>query len=143
RKIGETAVRVHRHIGWNLSNPYLAKNPQLIRHLEKKGSVTMLVKGASYLLWTPGFSRIRGYILDHLAWMLSDSTGVPPRFAKAANMVQETYGSYAGAFLPSYQTTKHDADFVALWKAQKKRKLPFRFGYVDMLKQAHVVVTRP
>lgn len=143
RKIGESAVRVHRHIAWNLSDPYLRQNPQLLRHLEKKGRVTMLVKGASYLLWTPGFSRIREYILGHLAWMLSDSTGVPPRFARAAGMVQETYGSYSGAFLPSYQTTKHDADFVELWKAQKKRKLPFRFGYVDMLKQAHLVVTRP
>jgi hypothetical protein len=143
RKIGETTVRVHRHIGWNLSDGYLKTHPQLIRHLEKKGQVTMLVKGASYLLWTPGFSRIRGYILDHLAWMLSDSTGVPPAFAKPAGMVQETYGSYTGAFLESWQTTKHDTDFVELWKAQKKRKLPFRFGYVDMQKLPHLVVTRP
>jgi hypothetical protein len=143
RKIGETAVRVHRHIGWNLSDGYLKKNPQLIRHLEKKGDVTMLVKGASYLLWSPGFTRIRGYILDHLAWMLSDSTGVPPAYAKPAGMVQETYGMYTGAFLDSWQATKHDEDFVALWKAQKKRRLGFRFGYVDMAKQAHVVVTRP
>ena len=143
RKIGETAVRVHRHIGWNLSDGYLKTHPQLIRHLEKKGQVTMLVKGASYLLWSPGFSRVRGYILDHLAWMLSDSTGVPPAYAKPAGMVQETYGAYTGAFLESWQTTKHDTDFVELWAAQKKRKLPFRFGYVDMQKQAHVVVTRP
>ncbi|HEY5951903.1 MAG TPA: hypothetical protein VIV40_40685 [Kofleriaceae bacterium] len=143
RKIGETQIRVHRHIGWNLSDGYLKTHPQLIRHLEKKGQVTMLVKGASYLLWSPGFSRIRGYILDHLAWMLSDSTGVPPAFAKPAGMVQETYGMYTGAFLPSWQATKHDEDFVALWKGQKKRRLPFRFGYVDMEKQAHLVVTRP
>jgi hypothetical protein len=143
RKIGETAVRVHRHIGWNLSDGYLKTHPQLIRHLEKKGQVTMLVKGASYLLWSPGFSRVRGYILDHLAWMLSDSTGVPPAYAKPAGMVQETYGAYTGAFLESWQTTKHDTDFVELWAAQKKRKLPFRFGYVDMQKQPHVVVTRP
>jgi hypothetical protein len=143
RKVGETAVRVHRHIGWNLSDGYLKTHPQLIRHLEKKGDVTMLVKGASYLLWAPGFSRIRGYILDHLAWMLSDSTGVPPAYAKPAGMVQETYGAYTGAFLVSWQTTKHDTDFVELWKAQKKRRLPFRFGYVDMQKQPHLVVTRP
>jgi hypothetical protein len=143
RKIGEKAVRVHRHIGWNLSDGYLKTHPQLLRHLENKGQVTMLVKGASYLLWSPGFSLIRGYILDHLAWMLSDSTGVPPAYAKPAGMVQETYGSYTGAFLPSWQTTKHDEDFVELWKTQKKRRLPFRFGYVDMQKLPHLVVTRP
>jgi hypothetical protein len=143
RKIGESTIRVHRHIGWNLSDGYLKTHPQLIRHLEKKGQVTMLVKGASYLLWSQGFSRIRGYILDHLAWMLSDSTGVPPAYAKPAGMVQETYGVYTGAFLESWQATKHDTDFVDLWKTQKKRRLPFRFGYVDMQKQAHLVVTKP
>jgi hypothetical protein len=143
RKIGETALRVHRHIAWNLGDAYLETNPQLLRHLEKKGAVTILVKGASYLLWGPGFSQIRSYILDHLKWMLSDSTGVPPTFANKAGMVQETYGNFSGAFLPSWQATKHDADFVELWKSQKKRKLPFRFGYVDAQKQAHVVVTRP
>ncbi len=143
RKIGETTVRVHRHIGWNLGNGYLKTHPQLIRHLEKKGKVTMLVKGASYLLWTPGFSRIRGYILDHLAWMLSDSTGVPPKYARAARMVQQTYGLYAGAFLEGFQGTKHDEDFVELWQKQRTRRLPFRFGYVDLAKHGHLVVTRP
>jgi hypothetical protein len=143
RKVGETDVRVHRHIGWNLGDGYLKTHPQLLRHLEKKGQVTMLVKGASYLLWSPGFSLVRGYILDHLGWMLSDSTGVPPAFAKPAGMIQETYGVFTGAFLEGYQATKHDTDFVELWKSQRNRKLPFRFGYVDMTKQAHLVVTKP
>jgi len=143
RKVGESAVRVHRHIGWNLGDPWLKTHPQLIRHLEMKGDVTMLVKGASYLLWRPHFSKIRGYILDHLAWMLSDSTGVPPAYAKPAGMVQETFGAYSGAFLEDARETKHDEAFIELWKKQKKRKLGFRFGYVDMSKQAHLVVTRP
>jgi len=143
RKIGETAVRVHRHIGWNLGDPYMTKNPQLVRHLAKKGDVTLLVKGASYLLWRSDFSLIRDYMLGHLAWMLSDSTGIPPYYAKQAGMVQETYGYYAGAFLEGAQGGKHDQSFIELWRTQKKRRLPFRFGYVDMQKQAHLVVTRP
>lgn len=96
RKIGETQIRVHRHIAWNLSNDYMSKHPQLIHHLEKKGQVTVLVKGASYLLWRGDFSRIREYLLDHLAWMLSDSTGIPPKYARPAGMIQETYGYYTG-----------------------------------------------
>jgi hypothetical protein len=134
---------VHRHIAWNLEDQALRRSPQLIRHLEKKGRVTMLVKGASYLLWQPNFSRVRDYILDHLAWMLSDSTGVPPAFAKPAGMVQETYGLYRGAFLPTSKESPHDEDFIKLWASQKRRKLPFRFGYLDTEKQAHLVVTRP
>jgi len=143
RKIGDTTVRVHRHIGWNLDNDYLRTHPQLLRFLDKKGQVTMLVKGASYLLWRSDFSRVREYILDHLAWMLSDSTGVPPAFARPAGMVQETYGYYKGAFLVGSQASPHDEDFIKLWATQKRRRLPFRFGYVDTNKQAHLVVTRP
>jgi hypothetical protein len=143
RKIGDTAVRVHRHIGWNLGDTYLTKNPQLIRHLEKKGPVTLLTKGASYLLWRGDFSMIRNYMLDHLAWMLSDSTGIPPSYARQAGMIQETYGDYSGAFLEGAQEGRHDQAFIELWRSQKRRRLPFRFGYVDKDKQAHLVVTRP
>jgi hypothetical protein len=143
RRPGESELRVHRHIAWNLGDPYLAKHPQLLRHLEKKGRVTMLTKGASYLLYRGDFSLIRGYMLDHLAWMLSDSTGIPPTYARPAGMIQETYGRYQGAFLEGAQANRHDESFVELWKSQTARRLPFRFGYVDKDKQAHVVVTRP
>lgn len=143
RKIGEQAVRTHRHIAWNLGDGYMKKHPELIRFLEKKGSVTVLVKGASYLLWRADFELIRNYLLDHLAWMLSDSTGIPPFYAKKAGMTQETYGRFDGAFLEGAQPAKANEAFVELWKTQKKRPLPFRFGYVDMNKQAHLVVTKP
>jgi hypothetical protein len=142
KKPGETEIRVHRHIGWNLGDPYLRKHPELLRHLEAKGTVTMLTKGASYLLWRGDFSLIRNYMLDHLAWMLSDSTGIPPQFARRAGMVQVTYGHYDGAFLEGTDV-RHDDAFIELWKSQKIRRLPFRFGYVDKDKQAHLVVTRP
>ena len=36
-----------------------------------------------------------------------------------------------------------NAEFVKLWKAQPKRPLPFRFGYPDSNKRAHLMVTRP
>ena len=144
KKVGapDGEVRTHRHIGWNLSDKYLSEHPEVIKHLEKKGQVTLLTKGASYLLWRGDFSTIRNYMLDHLAWMLSDSTGIPPMFTKKAGMVQETYGHYDGAFLEGTDE-RHDDAFIELWKSQKTRRLPFRFGYVDKDKQAHLVVTRP
>ena len=147
RKVGDPSgrVRIHRHLGWNLADDRLAKAPQLLRHLEAKGKVTFLVKGASYLLWEDGFATIRNYMLSHLAWMLSDSTGIPPRFASAAGMVQDTYGTFAGPFLEGAGTRqkKHADDFRALWKKNPRRKLGFRFGYVDAAGAGHLVVTRP
>lgn len=147
RKLGDPAdrVRVHRHFGWNLHDSQLALAPQLLRHLEQKGKVTVLVKGASYLLWRSDFSKIRDYLLANLAWMLSDSTGIPPYYASRAGMVQDTYGHFSGAFLEGAEAhgKRHSADFRALWAKNKKRRLPFRFGYVDAGKNAHLVVTRP
>lgn len=145
RKVGDASgsTRVHRHVGWNLGDDYMTKNPQLKRHLEAKGKVTVLVKGASYLLWRGDFSLIRDYLLDHLFWMLSDSTGIPPRYAKKAGMIQETYGHYSGAFLEGAQDNTNDEQMIELWAKQKKRRLTFRFGYVDKEKQAHLLVTRP
>ncbi len=143
RKIGETTIRVHRHFGWNLSDAYLRDHPALLAHLEAKGKVTMLTKGASYLLHRPSFSIIRNYMLDHLAWMLSDSTGIPPLYARRAGMQQITYGHYSGAFLEGSRDTRADQSFVDLWRRSPRRRLGFRFGYVDASGTGHLVVTRP
>ncbi|MEZ4359847.1 MAG: hypothetical protein R3B48_06675 [Kofleriaceae bacterium] len=145
RRAGESVVRVHRHIGWNLGDDYLKAHPELLVHLRKKGKVTMLTKGASYLLWLTNFSMIRNYMLENLAWMLSDSTGIPPAYATAAGMVQEPYGRFAGAFLEGAEARgqRHSEAFRNLWRQSRKRALPIRFGYVDLAKQAHLLVTRP
>jgi hypothetical protein len=136
-------VRVHRHLAWNLANSALAAEPQLLRHLEAKGKVTLLTKGGSYLLWREGFSTIRTYMLEHLAWMISDSTGIPPAIATKAGMEQETYGTFRNAFLEHSRGLQHARDFARLWRDSPKRPMPFRFGYLDAGKSPHLVVTRP
>ena len=137
----EAPVRIHRHIAANLDDKHLAKNPAVLRHLQAKGKVTILTKGASYLLWRDSFSRIRDYMLAHLAWMLSDSTGIPPRFARQASMKQTTLGRFRGSLLEA--DDQHNDDFRALWRSQPKRRLPFRFGYVDNHSNAHLLITAP
>jgi hypothetical protein len=137
RKKGETAEQVHRHVAWNLADKELAASPGLLRHLESKGKVTMIVKGASYLLWEKDFSTIRKYILDHLAFMLSDSTA--PRVPE---MVQEPWGKFVMPGLPHAVGSKEDQDMRALWK-ESKGPAPFRFGYIDNENNHHLLITRP
>ena len=141
RKPGETALRVHRHIAWNLADAYLRAHPGVLRYLEAKGRVTVLVKGASYLLWLGDFSLIRGYLLDHLAWMLSDSTGIPPTYARG--MTQETYGAFHGPIVDKVAGRPEDDAMRELWKKNRSRAMPFRFGYLDLDGDAHVMITRP
>lgn len=134
------APRVHRHIAANLMDGPLAKDPRVLKHLERKGPVSAMTKAASYTLWNKRFSRIRRYLLAHMEFMISDSTGIPPQYAAPAGFVQDSYGSFEGPFLES--NAKDSEDFCALWASQPKRELKFRYGYVDVRLQNHLLVTR-
>lgn len=133
-------VRVHRHIAFNLDDEHLTADPSLLAHLEKKGKVAAMTKAASYLLWRSAFSMIRNYLLKNMDFMISDSTGIPVEFAKAAGFSQETYGNFETSFLGA--SPKMNKEFRELWKSQPKRPLPFRYGYVDGTKRAHMLVTK-
>ncbi len=142
RAVGQpnAPLRIERHIGADLSDPGLAANPGLVKYLKARGKVAVLVKAASYLLWRNDFSTIRDYLLEHSDFMLSDSTGVPPYFAKKAGFVQEPYGSFEQSFLGAAK--QHNEDFRKLF--EHARPLPFRFGYPDGSPElrSHLVVTR-
>jgi hypothetical protein len=141
-----TAARVHRHIAWDLSDPAIAKTG-IIAHLEAKGTIAAMTKAASYLLWRDDFSRVRKYLLRRMVLMISDSTGIPPHWAGPAGFVQETYGTFELSFLEASEETNQE--FKELWAGQPARKLPFRYGYIDGLKdgdrpigRSHLLVTR-
>src|SRR5262245_12744710 len=95
-KGGGEPARVHRHIAANLMDGPLAKDPRVLKHLEQKGRVAAMTKAASYTLWSRSFSRVRSYLVAHLEFMISDSTGIPPQYAAAAGLVQESYGNFDG-----------------------------------------------
>ena len=141
-----TAARVHRHIAWDLSDAAIARTG-IIAWLEGKGTIAAMTKAASYLLWRDDFSRVRKYLLGHMTLMISDSTGIPPHWARPAGFVQETYGSFDVSFLEASESI--NAEFKELWASQPARKLPFRYGYIDGLKDGdkpsgryHLLVTR-
>jgi hypothetical protein len=140
RGSAQGTVRVHRHIAANLADGPLGKDPSVLRHLEMKGRVAAMTKAASYLLWRPDFVTIRQYLLDHMQFMVSDSTGIPPSPARKAGFIQETYGSFSGSFLAASRA--YNDEFRELWKSQPPRPLPFRYGYPDSSRHYHLLVTR-
>jgi hypothetical protein len=133
-------LRVYRHVAANLDDDHFAANRPLPLHLASKGPVSVLIKAASYLLWFDTFSHIRSYLLDHAAWMISDSTGIQPSLARAAGFEQDCYGLFHGPMLAKNSHTK--SEFLTLWQASPKRMLPFYFGYPDIDGHGHMMVTR-
>ncbi len=138
----KAATRVYRHIVQNLDDEHLRADPRVIHHLKKKGKVSVMTKAASFLLWYDDFTDIRNYLLGAIAWMVSDASGIPPAHAGPAGLEQITYGEFTGPLfvIDSKNVRKQ---FIKLWKDQPKRPLTFRFGYPDVNKRPHLMVTRP
>lgn len=135
-------LRTYRHIVANLDDPHMQQDERVLVHLRAKGKVAVMTKAASFLLWWDDFSKIRDYLLQHTAWMISDASGLPPRHAEAAGFEQITYGEFTGPyFIQDPKNTR--ADMVKMWAKQPKRPLPFRFGYPDQDKHNHLMITRP
>ncbi|MBI4953259.1 MAG: hypothetical protein HY908_14600, partial [Myxococcales bacterium] len=133
-------LAVHRHVAANLGDAALARNGALLLHLADKGPVAVLVKAASYLLWGPGFDLVRDYLTGHMAFGISDSSGLLPEVATRAGFVLETYGSFLGTRIPA--SGAGTRAMVALFRAGPARPLPFRFGYVDTSSRPSLIVAR-
>jgi hypothetical protein len=129
---------VHRHFAQNLDDDHFGKDEGMKGYLKARTPICAMTKAASYLLWRDNFSTIRTYLLDNMQFMVSDSTGIPPKFANAAGFTQETYGKFAESFLGA--SAEYNKDFVKLWKDAKP--LAFRYGYLDKNLSKHMLITR-
>jgi len=140
-------VQVWRHIRANLGNetspgigPGLKADPRVVRHLESKGQIAAMTKAASYLLSWDSFSIMRNYLLKHVQWMVSDATGVAPKWGKPAGFEYETYGDYIGPHIEA--GTGIAKDWKTEFEAQGRRELAFRFGYYDKKFRNHLVIMK-
>lgn len=148
RKKGDdkAPLKTLRHVAWNLDDDHLKVDPRLVKHLEAKGKVAAMTKAASHLLWSDSFSIIRTYLATHTDWMISDSTGFPPAYAKKMGFVQDTYGSFTWPEPFGLVDNKNADDLRKLFLANPHTELPFRYGYPDNDHKGghhgHIVVTR-
>ena len=133
----KTKARVHRHFAQNLADTNFGQDEGMKKFLNAKGRIVAMTKAASYLLWRDHFSTIRTFLLGHMEFMVSDSTGIPPVFAKKAGFEQQAYGKFQESFLGA--NPQYNADFRELWKTAKA--LPFRYGYLDKNLSKHMLVT--
>jgi hypothetical protein len=149
RAVGDASapVRIARHISFNLDDDHLKADPSLLAYLDAgasaagAGKVAAMTKAATHLLWNSHFSKIRSWLADHVDWMISDSTGFPPRVAQAAGFTQETYGRFDGPAQFGTPGERDAADLKRLFASQPKRDLGFRYGYPDSGGHAHMIVT--
>lgn len=131
-------ARIHRHFAANLDDTGFGNDADMQAYLKSKGRVVAMTKAASYLLWRDAFSKIRGYLLENMDFMISDSTGVPPGFANKAGFEQVAFGRFDESFLGA--SPEYNAQFRKLF--ENAPELPFRYGYLDKKMHYHLVVTK-
>ncbi len=140
RKIGTKREQVYRHIMANLDDAHLKASPASLLHLQKKGRVSAMTKAASFLLAMDDFKTMRTYLTDQVDWMVSDASGVAPKWGKPAGYEYETYGTF--------ERSEMDAgigispSWIAEYKAQPNRPLKFRFGYPDIKYHHNLIIMR-
>ena len=142
RPADASPARRLRHFAVNLHDDSLTRDPSLLRHLERKGTVAAMTTAASHLLWSAGFSRLRAYLFAAAPWMISDDTGPAPRQAAAQGFSQDTYGRYEGPEKFGTWNDRDGADLAALFAKNGGGELPFRYGYPDRASHGHIVVTK-
>ena len=134
--------QVYRHLLANLDDGHLKSAPAALRHLEKKGRIAGMTKAASYLLTFENFNTMRKYLLDHVEWMVSDSTGLAPKYGTPAGFEYEMWGQYDVSNMPEGKWIT--PQWNALYAAQPRRPLKFRFGYPSGSPKyaAHLIIMR-
>ena len=125
-KVGATREQIYRHVMANVDDQNLKSSPGTLRHLEKKGTVAAMTKAASYLLTHEDFHVLRKYLIDHVDWMVSDSTGLPPKYGEPAGFTYETHR----AFLTSNMAAGASVApvYKKMFAEQPRGALDFRFG---------------
>ena len=135
RKKGDPAApkKTFRHIAGDLSDAGLARSGAPLAHLAQKRDIAAMTKAASYLLWRPDFGKLRGYLLGSMKHMISDDTGIPPRYAKPAGFTSDVWGTYTGPFF-AWARGPVANELIQHFRGNK-RALTFRFGYYDAAKR--------
>ena len=139
----DAPVHILRHIAWNLDDKHLKANGKLLKFLDARGTkVSTMTKAASHLIWSDDFSMIRNWLATHTDWMISDTTGFAPAYAKKMGFVQDTYGTYTWPEPFGLVDVKDATDFKNLFLANPHVDVSFRYGYPDKDHHGHIVVTR-
>lgn len=125
----------------DLSNGGLGDR-RLLKFVSSKGSPTVFVKSASYLMHSGGFSSIRDYILQNAKGLVQDPSGIPYRNIVDAGWDIKLYGNYQGPI--GVFSGNAQSDLAAAYQNQTHPVKPISFGlgYLRDPKTASIIVGR-
>lgn len=114
------------------------KHSGFLAFCDKLGAADSFVKSASYLMHGGGFTKVRGFLLDHSETILQDDSGIPLRFFDRKKWQLQPFGRYAGPiaiFAGYYQPQLH-----TLFRKAHSIPLEFGLGYRWRLNDSNLLL---
>jgi len=96
RRAPDAAPQTLCYVRANVANDGLKANPSVLEWARGFGTGNACLKAASYLMHEPGFSRIRGFLLENSRAILQDDSGIPLGFFKPDTWDLAFFGTYTG-----------------------------------------------
>ncbi len=125
----------------DLSDDGIKSEPAFLKFCDELGSGQSLVKAASYLMHTGGFSKVREFLLTHSSMLLQDDSGIPVRDFPPAKWNLRYFGAYPGPIEIFKQ--HHQPEMVAAFKDGRMPALPFGFGYRWHARESSLIIATP
>jgi hypothetical protein len=112
----------------NFYNATFQRNGHFIAFLKSLGPLITFTKSASYVMFNPEASAVRGFVLDQSRYVLQEDSGIPLRYFDPSVWTLQFYGAYTEPI----SIFKYDlqADLAQIYGAGVNIKpLPFGIGY--------------
>jgi hypothetical protein len=108
----------------NLANDGV-KSSKFLKFLETLAPGEGLIKSASYLLHSGGFTTVRDFLLANSAVMVQDDSGIPLTYYDAKKWDLQPFGRYLGPI--GVFPGRYQAKYAVLFR--KSRPIDFGIGY--------------
>jgi hypothetical protein len=101
------------------------KSSKFLKFCETLAPAGSLVKSASYLLHSGGFTKVRDFLLANSAVMVQDDSGIPLRYYDPKKWDLQPFGRYLGPI--GVFPGRYQPQYAALFR--KSRPIDFGIGY--------------
>jgi hypothetical protein len=101
------------------------KNSKFLQFLETLAPGDGLVKSASYLLHSGGFSKVRDFLLANCTAMVQDDSGIPLRYYDSKKWDLQPFGRYLGPI--GVFPGRYQPNYATLFR--NSRSIDFGIGY--------------
>jgi len=108
---------------------------------KRHGPGASLLKSASYLMHTEGFSTIRNFLLANSTLIVQDDSGIPFRAYDQRRWNVKLYGVYDGV-LPLFHEY-YQPDLANAYQKSKPGDLGFAFGYAWQIPKGVLIEATP